>query len=94
LVEILEKNDVRAVRIRDVLKANCEENLKERLKLEKLAMQCLTYALDTKGTSDISHLSERDKYLLGDIYKEKIISEVNIDQLVDIILTNPTIFLR
>ncbi|PRP77997.1 hypothetical protein PROFUN_04121 [Planoprotostelium fungivorum] len=94
LVSILEKNGVKTVKVRDVLKMDCEENLRERLKLERLAMKNLTYKLDNRDGDQSALLSEHDRYLMSDVYKEKIISEMSIDQIADIVLTNPTISLR
>lgn len=57
-------------------------------------MQNLTYKLDNTDGDQRSLLSDHDRYLISDEYKEKIISEMSIEQIIDIILTNPTISLR
>jgi len=94
LVKLLQKNGVKVVTVREILKAECVNDMKERLKLEQYAVESLTYKLQLDNGCDESMLSSQDKFLLSDEYKEKIVSEMNVDQLVDIILTNPTIYLR
>ncbi|PRP87144.1 hypothetical protein PROFUN_01406 [Planoprotostelium fungivorum] len=94
MVAVLQKNGVEVVRVRDVLKMDCEEDLRQRLKLEQLAAMHLTYKLDDSEGDKSTLLSEHDWYLMSDQYKEKIISEMSIDQIVDLILTKPTISLR
>jgi len=92
VVKMFQQSGVKVVTVREILKAECHTDMKERLKLEKFAIKCLKYQLQTE--SDVSLLSSQDKFLLSDEYKEKILAEMNVDQLVDIILTNPTISLR
>jgi len=92
VVNLLQKNGVKVVTVRQLLKAECDTDMKQRLSVEEFAMKCLTYKLH-EG-SDASLLDLDDKFLLSDQYKEKIVSEMNVEQLVDIILTNPTIILR
>jgi arginine deiminase len=46
LVESLRKKGIEVVQVREILKIDCDENLGERLKVEKLAMQSMKYMLD------------------------------------------------
>eukprot|EP01114_Cavostelium_apophysatum_P016167 TRINITY_DN4547_c0_g1_i1.p1 TRINITY_DN4547_c0_g1~~TRINITY_DN4547_c0_g1_i1.p1 ORF type:complete len:828 (+),score=180.71 TRINITY_DN4547_c0_g1_i1:391-2874(+) len=96
LVCRLQKHGIQTLRVRDVLAMDCDEDLRERLRLEGFAMGCLQYKLDAtyQESHSFNALTENDKFLLSDAYKEKILSGMSVDQLVDIVLTNPTIHLK
>ena len=67
-----------------------DTNVGARVALEEYAMRCLHYALDR----DASQLSEKDSYYLTDTYKRVVVEAMSPEQLLDIIMTNPTVTLE
>lgn len=90
-VEVLKrKSDLKVLKVEEILKSECECNIVERIKLENFAKDCLTYILEGEEIE----LTEEDKNLVSDKYKESCLQKMSIDQLVDIILTNPIVKLK
>lgn len=92
LIDSFKREGIQVVRVVDIIKKECVTNVAERLKIEQLAMKCMKYQLE--ASQDRNLLDEKDKYLLSDEYKEKVISEMNVDQVVNVILSNPTVELK
>ena len=74
--------------VADVLLANLDDT-RYRVELEELAFSRLNYVIAT----DSEPLSDSDKQLLTDDYKRKVIESFSPEALVDVIMTNPTVYL-
>jgi len=95
-IKTLEKYGVEVHTIRSILALKCDTNVRERLALEDLAFRCLTYRFDPGVDTDRQDevvLEPQDEYLISDEYKEKCIAVMDTEQLVEIVMTNPTITL-
>eukprot|EP00002_Diphylleia_rotans_P015689 TRINITY_DN303_c0_g1_i5.p1 TRINITY_DN303_c0_g1~~TRINITY_DN303_c0_g1_i5.p1 ORF type:complete len:837 (-),score=166.55 TRINITY_DN303_c0_g1_i5:343-2853(-) len=88
----LEKHGVTVLTFRQILLMNCDWNVTERVALEDLATKCINYKLHCSEGDP--QLSEVDKKLIGDEYKRRCVEKMSDEQLVDCILTNPTIELE
>jgi len=87
----LEKNGCQVKTVKEILLMDCDSNLVSRIQLEDFAFKNITYRLvDT----DPATLTETDRYYLSDEYKRECLDKMNEEQLVEIILTHPTIDLR
>lgn len=87
--EVLEAAGAEVYDVREVLTKDVDKYVEARIALEDLAAQSLTYKLD--DTCDPRLLNKEDKYFLGNAYKAKVLEAMSADQLVDIILTCPTV---
>eukprot|EP00899_Mesostigma_viride_P029157 jgi/Mesvir1/9426/Mv02169-RA.1 len=87
--QVLSKHGARVVTIRDVLSHGAESNVKDRIDLEDLASRCLKYELHSDCEERL--LSASDRFYLGDTYKGQVLEALSIEQLVNIVLTNPTV---
>ena len=88
LTAILNKHNVHVFTVRDCLKLNKQ-------KLKELAFTNLTY-INTENENN-NHDKEKYKkflYYCSDEYKKSIIEKLLPDQLVDIIITKPTYYLK
>lgn len=106
LVAVLERRGIFVRDVRDILLENVNWSVGDRVCLENLAFKCLTYvfkddpsspaanriAMDPSGEKNT--LSEASSYYVSDQYKQAVIEEMGKQQLVDIILTNPTVVIR
>lgn len=88
----LEETGCTVFTVREILLKDCDKDVVQRVKLEDLAFDSIKYLLDP--AQDESELSEQDKVLLSDQYKSDCLAKMDNQQLVDVILTNPTIYLR
>ncbi|KAL0231991.1 hypothetical protein PCE1_002987 [Barthelona sp. PCE] len=86
--DALKRNGCIVLRVVDVLKADCDINIRARIALERLAEDYLTY---TPSVS-IDQFKDASYYLSSD-YKRENIRKMSDDQLVQIILTRPNIVL-
>ena len=88
LTGILNKHNIKVFTVRDCLKLNKE-------KLEELAFNSLTY-INTENENNTYDKQKFKKYLYycSDEYKKSIIKKLYPDQLVDIIITKPTYYLK
>ncbi|EGC40455.1 hypothetical protein DICPUDRAFT_93382 [Dictyostelium purpureum] len=94
--ELLEKEGCTVYTVREILEGSYDkaksEDIQHRVKLEDFAFNSIHYELDTN--QDAEEISEEDKYLISDQYKKKCIESMSNQQLVEVILTRPTIKLR
>ena len=88
LTAILNRHNIKVFTVRDCLKLN-------KPKLEELAFKSLTY-INTENENNNYDKQKFQKYLYycSDEYKSSIIKKLYPDQLVDIILTKPTYYLK
>ncbi|KAI0563946.1 arginine deiminase [Gracilaria domingensis] len=104
-VKVLESRGITVYDVRDILLKNVNWSVGDRVRLENLAFKCLKYMF--KGTNDEettgghvnaiggkgSALDTASHYYVSDKYKRSVIEEMGKQQLVDIILTNPTVII-
>eukprot|EP01099_Mayorella_cantabrigiensis_P000857 TRINITY_DN1363_c0_g1_i2.p1 TRINITY_DN1363_c0_g1~~TRINITY_DN1363_c0_g1_i2.p1 ORF type:complete len:425 (-),score=90.80 TRINITY_DN1363_c0_g1_i2:5-1135(-) len=88
----LEENGCTVYSVREILLKDCDKDVVARVKLEDLAFSTIQYLLDPQ--QDHSELTEKDKFLLSDEYKHDCIAKMDNEQLVDVVLSTPTIYLR
>lgn len=100
--EELEKNGCVVRTVREILAQDCETDVMARVALEDLAMSSMKYELATavRGTDspiaplDAMQLTSTEAYLLSDEYKKTCIEKMDVEQLVEVVLTRPTILLQ
>ena len=85
LKNILKSNNIKILTVRECLKMDRES-------LKSFATKCLVYEADYSDVSETKLTTESDflKYYVSNEYKDNVINKLNDDELVDIILTNPT----
>ncbi|CAN8062886.1 unnamed protein product [Agarophyton chilense] len=103
-VKVIESRGITVYDVRDILLKNVEWSVGDRVRLEQLAFKCLTYVY--KNVKDSDQDEERcvnavngnhdfsgaaGEYYVSDKYKKSVVEEMGKQQLVDIILTNPTV---
>eukprot|EP00188_Purpureofilum_apyrenoidigerum_P001276 Plantae.Rhodophyta-Purpureofilum_apyrenoidigerum.ctg16859.p1 GENE.Plantae.Rhodophyta-Purpureofilum_apyrenoidigerum.ctg16859~~Plantae.Rhodophyta-Purpureofilum_apyrenoidigerum.ctg16859.p1 ORF type:complete len:437 (-),score=92.87 Plantae.Rhodophyta-Purpureofilum_apyrenoidigerum.ctg16859:255-1502(-) len=86
--EKMESHGIKVFDVWELLMMDAEDNVNARVQLEDFALRSLAYYFDESSTSDAS---KEDLYYVGDAYKRKTIEEMSSEQLVDIILTRPTV---
>jgi arginine deiminase len=89
---VLRENGVKVLTVREILAYNVEEHIGDRVDLEEVAMQALTYELFPG--SDIDSITETDKFYMSDTYKREVLQHMGVNQLIDTILINPTVHLK
>ena len=90
-VDLLRRRDIRVEDVRDVLGRNIDRDMRARVKLEQLAAQFLTYEYEpSPGEEDNSD----GGFYVGDAYKKSVLEIMSKDQLVDIIMTRPTVTVK
>ncbi|KAA8500005.1 Arginine deiminase [Porphyridium purpureum] len=88
---VLEQSGVKVYDVREVLRWNtC---VGHRVDLEEMAARCLTYELDRTSSYGMA-TDEKVLHYVGEEYKRHVIEEMSDGQLVNIIMTNPTVTLR
>eukprot|EP01132_Coremiostelium_polycephalum_P007952 gene7952-9782_t len=94
--QLLEKEGCTVYTVREILTGSFDqkrnEDITHRVRLEDFAFNSITYELDSQ--QDELELGEKDKQLISDEYKQKCIDSMSVEQLVEVILTRPTIKLR
>lgn len=85
----LEKAGCKVMTVREILAKDCDTDVVARVKLEDLAASCLTYKL----IGDVKQLTNKEIYLMSDEYKREVVEKMDTNQLVEIVLTRPTIYL-
>ncbi|XP_049851623.1 uncharacterized protein LOC126326522 [Schistocerca gregaria] len=89
--QLLEDHGCQVHSVLDVLRMNCDEDPEARASLERFAASCLHYQL---LDDDEAHLGSPYMEQLSEEYKLKSLQNMSPSQLVDIILTNPTLMLK
>ncbi|EGG21001.1 putative arginine deiminase [Cavenderia fasciculata] len=88
---LLEKEGCIVKTVRDILTSGTGD-IAKRVLLEDFAFKCMKYELAAEQRLD--ELGLKDKELLSDEYKKSCIDSMSVEQLVEVILTRPTIKLR
>jgi arginine deiminase len=88
--ETLQAQGVRVHTVRGLLALDTDHDMRARLELEDFAFERLTYVL----SSDSKPLTAQQEHFISDDYKRDAISAMSTDQLVEIVLTKPTVTLR
>lgn len=93
--EELERNGCVVRTVREILAQDCDVDVVAREKLEDLAMDSMAYKLiQSHGGLDLQTLTSTEAHLLSDEYKKSCIEKMDVEQLVEVILTRPTILLE
>eukprot|EP00906_Rhabdomonas_costata_P030672 RCo043365 len=83
---------IKVMDVREVL-ADIGDSVKLRVQLEDLAARSLTYVFD-HNDGESSPRASSSTYYASDEYKASVLSAISADQLVDIVLTRPTVTIR
>ena len=75
----------------EVLTQDCDEDVVARISLEQLAFSCLEYKLANEA--DRENLTATELFYLSDDYKRECLDKMDKQQLADIVLTHPTVYL-
>ena len=86
---VLAENGVRVMDVRDVLMLDTDCDVGARVELEEFASQVLKYEMDKSCDSRL--IKKEDLFYVGNNYKRQVLQAMSSDQLVDIIMTNPTV---
>lgn len=87
-VSLLRRRGVEVHDVREILEQDADWSLGDRCRLEDLAADSLSYAMARDTTSiDV----ESTKHYVSDEYKRSVLREMDVSQLVDIVMTNPTV---
>jgi len=96
--ETLRKRGVKVLTVREILRHGLDRNLRCRIDLEDLAMGFLTYQADSvQGESTPTSRDKLNKDLkehISDSYKRLVLENMSPDQLIDVILTKPTVTVK
>ena len=87
--QALRSNGVRCLTVREILLYDTDVSVRARVELEDLAAGRLRYELDP--SCDERLLSSADRFYIGDEYKKQVLECMSTDQLVDVVLTGPTV---
>jgi len=92
--EVLRRKGVRVLTVREILKYGLEDNLRCRIDLEDLAMNMLTYKREEGeedgGMGDTHGIEQH----VSDGYKREVLEHMSPDQLIDVVLTKPTVTIK
>ena len=89
--QIMRNNGVRVLTVREILAYGANEHVGARVELENYAMTALTYKLGEGASYD--DIEPDDRHYLTDEYKRTVLEHMSVPQLIDTILTNPTVHL-
>lgn len=93
--EVLESNGCIVRTVREILAQDCDVDVMARVELEELAMKAMTYELTKSNNGlDDSSLTSTERHLLSSEYKRSCIEKMDVEQLVEVVLTRPTILLE
>lgn len=87
--DIMRQFGVKVLTVREVLRYAAGVNMRARTELEDYAMEVLDYKL-APGFSDSDFGQEMRPFLSND-YKRSVLESMSIDQLLDVVFTNPTV---
>jgi len=87
--EILESFSITVLDVKEILMMNTHIDVRSRIELEEFAATRLTYILDEKVGERL--MNPEDRFYVGDKYKMSVIETMSSSQLVDLIMTNPTV---
>ncbi len=89
--EVLKKHGCEVYTVREILAMNFDDDLVAKVELQDFAMKRLKYRVDPLS---IKTMSENDMYYLSDAYKRSVIEKMAVGQLIEVIMSSPTITLR
>ncbi|CAD7696331.1 unnamed protein product [Ostreobium quekettii] len=89
--QVLRSYGLRVITVREVLAFGADDHVAARLGLEDLAMNSLSYRL-AEGVS-IEDVRENDRFYLTDDYKQTVLEGMGVAQLIDVLMSNPTVYL-
>ena len=93
--EELEKHGCLVRTVREILAQDCDTDVVARVALEDLAMSSMKYELAKSDPAlGEAALTSMEAYLLSDDYKKTCIEKMDVEQLVEVVLTRPTILLQ
>lgn len=87
----LEHHGIKVLEVAEILMMDVDKEIGARMKLEEFALESLTYEFDRLALED--KLSKEDMYYVGDHYKRQTVEAMSAEQLVDIIMTRPSVTL-
>ena len=87
--QALRSNGVHCLTVREILLYDTTRDVRARVELEDLAASRLRYELDPNCEERL--LSQADRFYIGDTYKRQVLESSSAEQLVDIVLTGPTV---
>lgn len=92
-VALLRRRGVETHDVRDLLARDADWNVGDRCRLEDLAAKALTYkmAADASAATADPHAHEQHRHYVSDEYKRSVLKEMDVSQLVDIVMTTPTV---
>lgn len=106
-VNLLERRGIQVREIRQILTDRASWSVGDRLALENLAFNCLSYNFENRKTTTPpsspnettslptstteQKIPDAEHYYISDKYKRTVIEQSDVQQLVDIIFTNPTV---
>lgn len=98
-VSMLRRKGASVLEVRSILTDRVNWSVGDRIALENLAFSCLNYVYRERKEEDVVERCETfledgengERYYVSDSYKRHVIEEMGMQQLVDIIFTNPTV---
>lgn len=98
-VSMLRRKGTTVLDVRTILTDRVDWSVGDRIALEKLAFSCLKYVYVQQEKENcveplpgfLEDGGNSDHYYVSDTYKRHVIEEMGVQQLVDIIFTNPTV---
>jgi arginine deiminase len=91
-VALLRRRGIETHDVRDILARDAEWSMGDRCRLEDLAAKSLTYAMSSDaGGEKSSGLLGFNQHYVSEEYKRSVLREMDVNQLVDIVMTNPTV---
>lgn len=86
---VLESYGITVLDVKEILMMDTDTDVRARIELEQLAATKLTYVFTERGDEQI--IKPEEKFYVGDTYKMQVIEAMSSSQLVDLIMTNPTV---
>lgn len=91
-VSLLRRRGIETHDVRDILARDADWNVGDRCRLEELAANSLTYKMAGNASSASANGAHNfNKHYVSDEYKRSVLKEMGVNQLVDIVLTTPTV---
>jgi arginine deiminase len=90
-VSLLKHKGVETYDVREILGKDADWSMGDRCKLEDLAAKSLTYAMDSSPSANGAVSISNASHYVSDLYKRSVLCEMDVSQLVDIVMTNPTV---
>jgi hypothetical protein len=75
---VLREHGLRVLTVREILAYGTDEHMGARVELEDIAMEAMTYELDSGHKAE--DIAEEDRFYLGDDYKRKVVEHMSVAQ--------------